>query len=93
MSFIVEDKGYAEVSRRKNAGSDKSYAELHQEVKKESSEQGLYAPGDFGSALDEFLSNSISESLESEDGLVRMLAIMDRRVGKRTLKKNQAVRG
>jgi len=87
MPFTVEDRGYAEVSKRKNAGSDKSYAELHKEVEKEYNEQGLYYPGDFGFALDEFLSNSISESLEAEDWLVRMLAIMDRRVGKRTLKK------
>jgi len=87
MPFSVEDKGYAEVSKRKNSGSDKSYAELHKEVEKEYGAQGLYSPDDFGFALDEFLSNNISESLESEDWIVRMLAIMDRRVGKRTLKK------
>ena len=87
MPFTVEDKGYAEVYARKESGSDKSYAELHNEVKKEYNYQGLYYPGDFGIALDEFLLNSISESLESEDWLVRMLAILDRRVGKRTLEK------
>jgi len=87
MPFTAEGKGYVEVSKRKNSGSDKSYAELHKEVKKEYNERGLYCPSDFGVALNEFLSSDISESLESENGLVRMLAIMDRRVGKRTLKK------
>ena len=87
MPFTIEDKGYAEVYKRKKSGSAKSYAELHKEVKKEYNDQGLYYPGDFGIALDEFLSNMISESLESDDWLVRMLAILDRRVGKRTLEK------
>jgi len=87
MPFPVEDRAYAEVHERKKAESDKSYSELHEEVKKEYNNQGLYYPGDFGFALDEFLSNSISDSLQSNDWIVRMLAIMDRRVGKRTLEK------
>ena len=87
MPFPIEDKVYEEVHNRKKRGSDKSYSELHKEVKKEHNDKGLYYPGDFGCALDEFLSNRIFESLESDDWLVRMLAIMDRRVGKRTLEK------
>jgi len=87
MPFTVEYEVYAEVHKHKQSEKDKSYTELNNEVKKEYSEQGLYQPGDFGFALDEFLSNSISESLKSDDWLVRMLAIMDRRVGKRTLEK------
>jgi len=54
---------------------------------KEYSDQGLYCPYDFGIALDEFLSHSISDFLKSDDWLVRMLAILDRRAGKRTLGK------
>ena len=48
---------------------------------------GLYYPGDFGFALDEFLSADIKEALYSDNYLVRTLAIMDRRTGKRTLEK------
>lgn len=87
MPFIVEYNLYTEVRKRKESESDKHYAELYKEVSNEYYNQGLYQPGDFGFALDEFLSNSISESLESDDWIVRMLAIMDRRVGKRTLEK------
>jgi len=66
---------------------DRSLGELYDMVAKGFGDQGLFAPWDFGISLDEFLSNSISQSLESSGWIVRMLAIMDRRVGKRTLEK------
>ena len=87
MPFTVEDKGYAEVYSHKPSETGKSYAELHQEVKIKYNEAGLFYPGDFGTALDSYLSNPISDSLKSDDWLVRLLAILDRRVGKRTLLK------
>ena len=87
MPFIILHRAYDEVYKRKEYEINKSYAELFDEVKDEYSNKGLFEPYDFGCALDEFLSNSIVESLESDDWLVRMLAIMDRRVGKRTLQK------
>jgi hypothetical protein len=40
----------------------------------------------YGIALDEYLSINIKTALNSENWLVRMLAVMDRRTGKRTLK-------
>jgi len=87
MHLPIEGEISAETHRRKESSSGKSLTELYGEVEKEYAYKGLYHPGDFGAALDELLSNSISESLESENWLVRMLAIMDRRVGKRTLEK------
>lgn len=38
-------------------------------------------------AFDEFSTQSIEESLNSENALVRMFAVLDRRVGKRRLPK------
>jgi hypothetical protein len=87
MPFFAESKRYAETYRRKENESDKSFQEIHAEVYEDFANKGLYSAGDFGMALDEFLSLDIQEELKSDNRLVRMLAIMDRRVGKRTLEK------
>ena len=86
MPFQTENEIYSEVYRRW-PGSGKSRAELTGEVSEEFHERGIYYPGDFGDALDEFLSNQISDSLCSDNWLVRLLAILDRRTGKRNLVK------
>lgn len=85
MPFPIEDRRYEEVNKLKQTANDKCYAELLSEVSNEHAAQGLYYPGDFGSALNDFLSNDIIDSLQSDNWLIRMLAILDRRVGKRTL--------
>jgi|GEM_PF-5307855 len=41
----------------------------------------------FTKALETFLSSPIQESLQSPNPLIRLLAILDRRTGKRTLEK------
>ena len=46
---------------------------------------GAFDQGSFNRAFQEFDNQSIEESLESEDLLVRIFAILDRRVGKRRL--------
>lgn len=46
---------------------------------------GAFDEGDFYRAFQEFDNQSIEESLKSEDMLVRIFAILDRRVGKRRL--------
>jgi len=86
MPFENEYKIYAEVYKRW-PGSGKSRGQLEPEVRKDFGEQGLYEAGDFSDALEEFLAKPIANSLQSENLLVRMLAILDRRVGKRTLEK------
>ena len=87
MPFSIENERYAETHKRKKDEPDKSYQEIHEKVFGDFAEKGLYYPGDFGFALDAFLSADIQESLRSNNYLVRMLAIMDRRTGKRTLEK------
>ena len=89
MPFSIENERYAETHRRKKDESDKSFKEIHEKVFKDFAEEGLYYPGDFGFALDEFLSLNIQEALQSQNYLVRMLAVMDRRTGKRTLEKTK----
>ena len=48
-------------------------------------EQGIFDQRTFYAAFDEFDNQSIEASLESENLLVRIFAILDRRVGKRRL--------
>jgi hypothetical protein len=53
----------------------------HELVKKE----GIYAQYDFYDSVEEFLNLPIDQALKSEDMVVKILALIDRRVGKRTL--------
>ena len=46
-----------------------------------------YTDGEFCKALEVYRNQDITESLRSENPLVRMFAVLDRRVGKRTLAK------
>lgn len=48
---------------------------------------GAFDEGDFYGAFQEFDNQSIEESLQSKDLLVRIFAVLDRRVGKRRLLK------
>lgn len=48
-------------------------------------DEGIFDVWQFTDAVDEFLSLSIEKSLNSTNPLIRLLAIMDRRVGKRRL--------
>ena len=87
MPFRIEADRYAKTHARKKDEPDKSFWDIHKEVSDDFAQNGLYYPGDFGFALDEFLSSGIKVALNSDNWIVRMLAIMDRRTGKRTLQK------
>ena len=87
MPFSIEDERYVEIHKRKKDKPDLSFQETYEKVYDDFAEKGLFDPGDFGFALDEFLALNIQEALDSKNYLVRMLAIMDRRIGKRTLEK------
>ncbi|MBV9929060.1 MAG: hypothetical protein JOZ96_28875 [Acidobacteria bacterium] len=47
----------------------------------------IHGPGDFGNAMRAYLDMPVGEALNSSDPLVRAFALVDRRVGKRTLEK------
>jgi len=55
----------------------------HEQLKTE----GIFAQYDFFSALEEYFNSSIDVSLTSSNKLIKILCILDRRVGKRTLRK------
>ena len=87
MPFRIEDDRYAETYTRKKDEPDRSFVDILEEVTDDFAQSGLYYPGDFGNAFDEFLYLDIKMALNSDDWLVRIFAIMDRRTGKRTLEK------
>ncbi|SRR6266567_4242924 len=48
---------------------------------------GIHGPKDFGNAMRNYLGMSVDEALKSSDPLVQAFAIVDRRLGKRSLAK------
>jgi len=67
--------------------SDAAYARglRGNEIKSALHHVGVHGPKDFGCAIRAYLDMPVNEALESPDPLVRAFAIVDRRVGKRTL--------
>ncbi len=57
------------------------------ELKEKWDNEATFSDYDFLSAATEYLQLSIKDALESENYLIKVFAIMDRRVGKRTLDK------
>ncbi|WP_298470032.1 hypothetical protein [uncultured Psychrobacillus sp.] len=57
--------------------------QAHNIIKKE----GILAQYDFFDALEEYFNTPIEVSLKSADMIIKILAVIDRRVGKRTLQK------
>ena len=48
--------------------------------------QGIYSQGDFYVAIHKYLAMPVEEALQSDNEIIRSLAILDRRVGKRRLR-------
>lgn len=57
--------------------------QAHKQLKKE----GIYGQYDFFNALEKYFNAPIKDSLKSTDILIKILCLLDRRVGKRTLHK------
>lgn len=66
---------------------DKENAEIEEQAEQNVIEKGHIDSFSVTRAIDVFLNQSIEKSLESENLLHRMFAILDRRVGKRSLTK------
>ncbi|WP_203362847.1 hypothetical protein [Bacillus sp. REN10] len=62
---------------------------IYEQAKKWANEEGFFEQSDFFDALEEYFSVTIEQALSSTNPLVRMLAVIDRRMGKRTLLKLQ----
>jgi len=86
MHFLFEEKTSRIVHSLPNT-EGKSLHQLYDEVETELHNKGEFEPWNFSEALNEFFTNSIDKSLNSNNWLVRILAIFDRRVGKRRLEK------
>jgi hypothetical protein len=70
------------------AEADAHYAGLWgEQVKSHLIEKEIHSPRNFGDAMRVYLDSPIHEALQSSDPLVKAFAIVDRRVGKRTLSK------
>ena len=55
------------------------------EIRSALADVGIHGPKDFGYAMRAYLDMPVDQALQSSDPLVRAFAIVDRRVGKRTL--------
>jgi len=58
-----------------------------EQVKELLREKEIHRPKDFGDAMRSYLDMSITEAVKSSDPLVKAFALVDRRLGKRTLAK------
>ena len=66
---------------------DAENSEAEDEARIISSNEGIVDSFDIPYAIKRYMSQDITDSLNDDDPIVRMFAILDRRVGKRTLKK------
>ncbi len=62
-------------------------ADFWSPVGDEAHDEGIFAQYDFFEAAEEYLQKPIEESLKSKNMLIQIFAMIDRRVGKRTLEK------
>jgi len=60
-----------------------------EQIKDYIQEREIHNPKDFGDAMRLYMDLTIGEALKNSDPLVRAFAIVDRRVGKRTLDKTE----
>lgn len=74
----TDDFNYDDVSHNRHLQD-----QAHQMLKKEA----IYGQYDFFSGIEQFLHSPIEESLKSTDSFILILCVIDRRVGKRTLRK------
>ena len=76
-----------ELSRRSREHPEWSYGELLADRNPVWEEKGTLSEMDFLAAALAFRNMPVQEALESENGIVRIFAILDRRTGRRTLEK------
>lgn len=77
---------YAASQLHKNSDNDATLWQNFWAQKGNEQEHQQFDDGDFANALKLYRSSDILSALSSENSIVRMFAVLDRRVGKRTLK-------
>ena len=84
-SYFIE-QGYT--AHKEHFGMGEYWSEFHQLLDQyPMAERTEYTDEEFCSALAQYRNQDISESIQAENPLVRMFAVLDRRLGKRTLTK------
>lgn len=88
VNSYFEEKGYKEIANP--TGVHEYWNGFWPLLEKYSvNERTEYTDGEFCDALEEYRNQDIQGSIQSDDPLVRMFAVLDRRVGKRTLTRLQ----
>ena len=80
----MQDEDHSELIRQ---GIRMSFDEMDEMLKPKWDADGTYSGNDFIYSVMKFHDMPIADALQSEDYIVKILAIMDKRVGKRTLEK------
>ena len=86
-SWIEQYRQEQQVAATHNEDRSKDWFELYEEMKPGWAENCTLCEWDFLSAVLEFRNLSIQDALNSEDYIIKVLAILDKRVGKQTLQK------
>lgn len=86
-SWIEEYRREQAVSEKYAEDSSKGYLALYDELKPAWDVNCTYCEWDFLKAVLDFRNLSIQDALHSEDYIIKILAILDKRVGRRTLQK------
>ena len=84
--FDYEKTAYLHERELQKEAPELSRSERWKTARQATLRDGCFDQRDFYSAFREFETQSVEDSLDSENAIVRMFAILDRRVGKRRLK-------
>ena len=80
------DTLYADMGKKGFDDSERTWSKMRDYVDKNSVEvRDVHICEDFSEALAEYRNQDIKNSIQSDNPIVRMFAILDRRIGKRTL--------
>lgn len=85
--FSWETAAFRKYHGQKNVNVNEAWHEFHIQIGKQLDSKEDFADEEFCDALALYRSLPIGEAIACENLLVRMFAILDRRVGKRTLEK------
>ena len=86
-SWIERYRQEWEVSEKHQENESMDWYQLREELKPQWDENCTYCDFDFLNGVLEFRNLSVQDALDSENYIVKILGILDRRVGKRTLDK------
>ena len=75
----------SDISKLHKAGVHESYNKMKEQLKPKWDADCTYSEMDFLDATLKFRNMAIKDALESEDYIIKILAILDKRIGKRTL--------